>query len=316
MRLLVTGITGFVGRHLTAHLRAQGHEVFGTTRAVPRVPGPLPADHLLRCDICEPAAAADVMGRVRPDGVFHLAAFTSVAASFNDPLSAYRTNLFGSLNVFSAVAENVPSCRVVWVGSSDAYGQVRDDELPVTERNLLQPLSPYGVSKAAADLAAFQWSQSRDLDVVRVRPFNHTGPGQQREFVCADFAAQISASRAGKCAARVEAGNLDVVRDFSDVRDVARAYLAVFARGRRGEAYNVCSGIGRTPRQILGQLIALSGIRVEVQTVPERQRAADVPVLVGSAAKLIAETGWSPAISFEQTLRDLLDASTLEPLNP
>ncbi len=311
MRLLVTGITGFVGQHLAAHLLAQGHEVFGTAR---RLPAPhaalaLPADHVLACDVCDAGAVAAAIRRLQPDGVFHLAAFTSVAASFHDPAAAYRTNLFGSLNVFCAVADYAGSGRVVWVGSADAYGQVGADELPVTERNLLRPLSPYGVSKAAADLAAFQWSQSRGLDVVRVRPFNHTGPGQQREFVCADFAAQIVAIGEGKCPPRVEVGNLDVVRDFSDVRDVAGAYLAVFERGEGGEAYNVCSGIGRTPRQILDRLIALSGIDVEVRAAPERQRAADVPALVGSAAKLTAATGWSPTISFDQTLRDLLDAS-------
>ncbi len=316
MRLLVTGSTGFVGRHLTEHLLAEGHEVFGTTRrTLPPAHPVLPTDHLLVCDICDPGAMSATVRCVRPEGVFHLAASTSVAASFNQPESAYRTNLFGSLNLFSAVAENLDSCRIVWVGSSDAYGQVSADELPVTERNLLRPLSPYGVSKAAADLAAFQWSQSRGLDIVRVRPFNHTGPGQQHEFVCADFAAQIAAIRDGKGPPRVEVGNLDVVRDFSDVRDVARAYLALFHRGTRGEAYNVCSGVGRTPRQILETLLQVSGIRATVAPAPERQRPSDVPALIGSAAKLTAATGWTPAISFEQTLRDLLSASALERLN-
>jgi GDP-4-dehydro-6-deoxy-D-mannose reductase len=244
---------------------------------------------------------------VCPDGVFHLAAFTNPAASFHDPDGAYRTNLHGSLNVFATVHAAAIPCRVVWVGSSDAYGQVEVDELPLTERSLFQPLSPYAVSKAAADLAAYQWSRARGLDVVRVRPFNHTGPGQASHFVCADFASQLAAVKYHGRPPRIEAGNLDVVRDFIDVRDVVRAYVAVFERGKTGEAYNVCSGSGRTPHQILERLIQLSGVNVEVVVDPMRRRPTDVPILIGSAAKLHEATGWAPTIDWDQTLRDLLE---------
>jgi GDP-4-dehydro-6-deoxy-D-mannose reductase len=248
---------------------------------------------------------------VCPDGLFHLAAFTSPAASFDDPDGAYRANLLGSLNVFAAVHNVVTPCRVVWVGSSDAYGQVNGDELPVTERNPFRPLSPYAASKAAADLAAYQWSRAYGLDVVRVRPFNHTGPGQASHFVCANFAFQLAAGKYHRRPARVEVGNLDVVRDFSDVRDVVRAYVAVFERGKTGEAYNVCSGSGRAPRHILERLIQLSGADVDVVVEPARQRPIDVPVLIGSAAKLRDATGWVPMIDWDQTLRDLLEDCAL-----
>jgi GDP-4-dehydro-6-deoxy-D-mannose reductase len=311
MRFVVTGIAGFVGRHLAECLVAEGHEVFGCDRILPATTPAasslnLPADHLLACDICDREQIEAVVRTVHPEGVFHLAAFTNPAASFDDPDGAYRANLLGSLNLFAALAA-ASACRVVWVGSSDAYGQVEADELPVTERNPFRPLSPYAVSKAAADLAAYQWFRARRLDVVRVRPFNHTGPGQASHFVCADFAFQLTAVKHRRRPARIEVGNLDVVRDFSDVRDVVRAYVAAFERGASGEAYNVCSGRGRTPRHILERLIQLSGTQVEVVMAPARQRPVDVPVLIGSAAKLREATGWAPVIDWDRTLRDLLE---------
>ncbi len=178
---------------------------------------------------------------------------------------------------------------------------------PVTENNLFRPLSPYAVSKAAADLAAYQWSRAHGFDVVRLRPFNHTGPGQTPEFVCTDFARQVVAVERGMQPPRIAVGNLDVARDFSDVRDVVSAYVLAWQRGQSGEAYNVCSGIVRTPGEILDTLLRLSGVRAELDVQPARLRPVDVPMLVGSAAKLHAATGWAPALSWEQTLRDLLD---------
>jgi GDP-4-dehydro-6-deoxy-D-mannose reductase len=316
MRFLITGIAGFAGRHLAERLLAEGYEVFGCDRSLPVTTPPtrppnLPADHLLVCDICDRGQIEAVVRAVRPDGVFHLAAFTSPAASFDDPDGAYRVNLFGSLNLFGAVHDAAIPCRVVWVGSGDAYGQVDTDELPVSERNLFRPLSPYAVSKAAADLAAYQWSRARGLDVVRVRPFNHTGPGQTAHFVCANFAFQLAAVKHRRRPQRIEVGNLDVVRDFSDVRDVVRAYVAAFECGKTGEAYNVCSGSGRTPRHILKRLMQLSGTEVDVAMDPARQRPTDVPVLIGSAAKLRDAAGWMPMIDWDQTLRDLLEDCAL-----
>jgi len=313
MRFLITGITGFAGRHLTARLLSDGHEVFGITRRAltpaehgARLPN-VPPDHLSVASLSDAPRIAEVIRQARPDGVFHLAARTTVPASFADPEETYRTNLFGSLHVFAAVHSAAARCRIVWVGSSEAYGQVDPNDLPITETSPFRPLSPYAVSKAAADLAAYQWSRTHGLDVVRVRPFNHTGPGQAPHFVCADFARQVIAVERTAQPPRIEVGNLDVVRDFSDVRDVVRAYLAAWKRGQAGEAYNVCSGVARTPRDILDTLIRLSGVSVTVVVQAERQRTVDVPALVGSAAKLHAATGWSPAIPWEQTLRDVLD---------
>ena len=310
MRFLITGVSGFVGTTLARQLLAAGHEVFGTTRhaeTARRPRPPLDADHVLVAPLDDAARIAEVVRTVRPDGLFHLAGFTNPAASFNDAEAAYAANLHGSLHVFAAASALHDPCRVVWVGSSDVYGHVEPSETPVTETNPFRPLSPYAVSKAAADLAAYQWSRTRALDIVRMRPFNHTGPGQAPLYVCSDFARQLVAVEYGQQPAQVEVGNLDVTRDFSDVRDIVRAYALARERGTAGEAYNVCSGVSRTAREILDTLIRLSGVDVRIVVRPERQRRVDVPLLVGSPAKLSEATGWSPLIDWEQTLRDLLD---------
>lgn len=309
MRFLITGVGGFAGTTLARQLLADGHEVFGTTRhaVATRSHTPLAADHLLVATLDDVPQLTHLVRQIRPDAIYHLAAFTSPSASFNDPDAAYRSNLHGSLNLFAAVRAAGADCRIVWVGSSDAYGHVEPTDVPITESNLFRPLSPYAVSKAAADLAAYQWSRAHALDVVRMRPFNHTGPGQDPQFVCADFARQLVAIERGRRPAQVAVGNLAVIRDFTDVRDVTRAYVLAWQRGTAGEAYNVCSGVPRTTRDILDTLIGLSGVKPEVVVHPERQRRVDVPFLVGSAAKLRTATGWVPAIDWEQTLRDVLD---------
>jgi GDP-4-dehydro-6-deoxy-D-mannose reductase len=307
MRFLITGISGFAARHLAERLVADGHEVFGTTRRVPAAASPIvPREHIAAVDLRDRDAVAGVVRSVRPAGVFHLAAVTDVAASISDPDETYRVNLFGSLHVFAAVRAEAPACRVVWIGSSHAYGAVDAADLPVTERQQFRPLSPYAASKAAADLAAYQWARAEGLQIVRLRPFNHTGPGQAPQFVCADFAKQVAEIERGVHPPRIDTGNLDVVRDFTDVRDVVRAYVLAWERGVPGEDYNVCSGTGRTPRQILDGLLRLSGVQAAVTVRPDRQRSVDVPALVGSPTKLRQATGWAPAISWDETLRDVL----------
>ena len=308
MRFLITGISGFAARHLAQRLLADGHEVFGTTRQK-REPSAsiLAQERITVVDLRDGEAVVDAVRGVRPDGIFHLAAVTDLAASLADPDETDRVNLFGSLHVFAAVRAVAPGCRVVWVGSSHAYGDIDIADLPITERQLFRPTSPYAASKAAADLAAYQSARTAGLHIMRLRPFNHTGPGQEPLFVCADFARQIIEIERGVRPPRLEVGNLEVVRDFTDVRDVVRAYVLAWERGAAGEAYNVCSGIGRTPRDIIDGLLRLSDVQATVMIRPDRQRATDVPQIVGSAAKLQQATGWSPAIGWDQTLRDLLD---------
>jgi GDP-4-dehydro-6-deoxy-D-mannose reductase len=304
MRALITGIGGFAGQHLAVRLLARGHEVSGTVRP----DGSRPADpqiKIIAADIEDAGSVAKAVAAVQPTALFHLAGLTFVPQSLRDPTAAMRANVLGTIHVLAAVREAVPSCRVLVVGSGDAYGRVEPSDLPITEMCPWRPLSPYGVSKAAADLIAYQWSQPPGLDIVRVRPFNHTGPGQRSAFVCADFARQLVAIERGLQPPRLTVGNLEAVRDFSDVRDIADGYIAACERGGRGEAYNLCSGVGRSIRSVLDDLIELSGVSVEVVVDQAKLRPLDVPQLVGCGAKLQAATGWCVTIPWRQTVADV-----------
>jgi GDP-4-dehydro-6-deoxy-D-mannose reductase len=311
MRVLITGIAGFAGRHLARLLLARGDEVHGTIHrpeSLAALAMALPAlrgDRLHRVDIREAKDVAEALKRAAPDAVIHLAGLTFVPDSHADPAAFFRVNVLGLIHLLAAVRDRAAPCRTVVVGSANAYGALEPSDLPVGEGCPMRPISPYGASKAAADLIAYQWGRSYDLDVVRLRPFNHTGPGQRPEFVCPDFARQLAAIARGEKPARVEVGNLDVVRDFSDVRDVVAAYVAALERGRKGEAYNVCSGVGHSVREMLSALIELSGCTVEVVGAAERTRAIDVPEVVGSFAKLRRDTGWSPRIEWRRMLADV-----------
>ena len=247
MRVLVTGIAGFAGPVVAAALLEAGHEVHGLVRGAgpwPRLAGlPLAPGALHRGDLAE-GRFPDLVRELAPDAVVHLAALSFAPAAERDPAGAYRTNLGGTLAVLAAVRAHAPRARVLAVTSSDIYGEVPAAELPVVEETPLRPVSVYGASKAAADIAAAQWARAYGLDVVRARPFNHTGRGQEPAFVCAALARQLARIEVGCQEPVVCAGNLDPVRDFSDVRDVAAGYVALLERGRSGEVYNLCSGDG------------------------------------------------------------------------
>ena len=309
-RVLITGINGFAGRHLTALLRGRGFDIAGIVHAV-RDPGLThrvePADtQLIPADVTDLEALTRAVDAVRPEGVFHLAGLAHVPASDADPVRAFRVNALGSVNLLAAVAACGVHCRVLLVSSASVYGLVEPSAMPVREQAPFRPLSPYGASKAAAELMACQWPD-REVEVVCVRPFNHTGPGQVSGFVCPDFARQLISIERGRHPPTIAVGNLDVVRDFSDVRDVVTGYLAAWERGRPGAVYNICSGVGRSVREVLDAMIELSGLRVRVEVVPERVRLADVPALIGSADALRTETGWQPSIPWRETLAAVLD---------
>lgn len=315
MRFLITGVGGFVGPHLARELLAAGHRVFGLIRrpASARVLDALhgefsegfPLDAVRAADILDPRAVRSALTDVRPDGLFHLAAISFVPTSEQDPLAAYRTNFFGTLNVLTAVREALPSCRVLYVGSGDAYGAAGNDVPVLTEDVPLRPVSPYGVSKAAADLAAFQagWVGA---SVVRARPFTHTGPGQRPEFVCSNFARQIARIEEGKQPPVLEVGNLDAERDFCDVRDIVAGYRALWERGDAGEVYNLCSGKGIPIRAIVSELCHRARRPIEVRIAEARRRPNEVHRLVGSYEKAEARTGWRPIRDVGQTIDDLL----------
>lgn len=301
-RALITGAAGFVGRHLANHLRDQGLEVHGLDR-----PGVPPSSDLYvvwhPCDITHAAQVAAVVGQVRPDYVFHLAALIK-SESLGDLLAV---NVLGTQNVLNALVSAQPEARVLVAGSSAEYGLVRPDELPVREDHPLRPLSPYGVSKVAQSLLAAQYVYRHNLALVRTRTFNLTGPGEPDTLVCSAFARQIAEIERGLRPPVLKVGNLESARDFLDVRDAVRAYRLVAQHGESGEVYNVCSGVAISIRNVLETLLSLTPVKVEVQEDTQRRTTWDIPVQVGKYERLSIVTGWKPVVTLERSLVDLLD---------
>lgn len=293
MKAVVTGSSGFVGRHLVPHLRGLGDDVVTIDHN-----GSPPVD------VTDAAAVRAVLQAARPDAVYHLAALSHVGRSWDAPEIVFRVNALGALNVLRACADTGVG-RVLVAGSADVYGAVADADLPLTEDAPIRPITPYGASKAAADVLALQAFLGDGLPTLRVRAFNHTGPGQSTSMLVPGLARRIAdAERSG--GSKVGVGNLDVVRDLSDVRDVVRAYRLLVERGEPGAAYNVCSGRGVSVRDVAGMLLSLSDAPLELMVDPDLVRPVDVPRLVGSAAPLQTATGWAPEIALETTLADVL----------
>ncbi len=316
MTFFVTGISGFVGPYLAARLLEAGHRVFGTgmgirIRPLPelheRYPDRFPSGNVVERDIRDGASLRAMIRDARPAGVFHLAGLTFVPRSFEEPQEAYGVNFLGAVELLAAVRDEAPKARVVFVSTGEVYGRVDPADVPVREDRQLRPLSPYSVGKAAADMAAFQFFWAHGLDVVRARPFNHTGPGQSPTFVCSEFARGVAAIEAGQASPSLRVGNLDVERDFSDVRDIVRGYVALFEKGKAGEAYNLGSGRAVSVRRVLEQLLEKSSARTIVETDPAKVRPSEMPRLFGSIEKVTADTGWKPEISLDRTLADLLE---------
>jgi GDP-4-dehydro-6-deoxy-D-mannose reductase len=292
VRAFVTGGHGFVGRWLRAHLADAGDEVVAPD-----------ADEL---DVTDLPAVAKHMADARPDAVYHLAGLASVAESWKHPDAALAVNAGGTLAVLEAARALDAPPRVLLVSSAEVYGAVGPE--PVTEAAPLRPVTPYAASKVAAEFLGLQAFLGSGVPVVRARPFNHVGPGQSPGFVVAALARRIAeAARTG--ATTVPVGNLTPRRDFTDVRDVVRAYRLLVERGEAGEAYNVCSGCDVMVADLVEQMMAVAGVRLSLQPDPALVRPVDVPVLRGDASRLHALTGWQPEIPIDQTLADVLAAT-------
>jgi GDP-4-dehydro-6-deoxy-D-mannose reductase len=311
MKVLITGITGFVGSHLADHLLERGDcEIYGLYRWRSRrenVAHHSDRVRLIEGDISDAAAMRRALEIAQPDWIFHLAAQSFVPASWAGPGATLYANIQGQTNLFEAIRQLGLSPRIQIACSSEEYGLVHPDELPITEENPLRPLSPYAVSKVTQDLMGYQYHQSYGFDVVRTRGFNHTGPRRGHVFVCSNFAYQIAGIELGLQEAVIRVGNLEARRDFTDVRDMVRGYVAALEKGKPGEVYNICQGRDYSIQEVLDLLLGMGSLEVRFETDPERMRPSDVPVLLGSAAKFERDTGWKPEIPFERTLSDLLE---------
>jgi GDP-4-dehydro-6-deoxy-D-mannose reductase len=309
LRLLVTGIAGFVGGHLVEYLRAERPdvEVCGLSRPHGRaLSGAAAGVRLLEADLNDWVSVDAALREVRPDRILHLAGQSSVHQSWLDPGGTLRTNVLGLVNLLDALRKRSLTPDVLVVGSAEEYGFVEARNLPVREDTPLLPGNPYAVSKAAQGLLAVEYARASGLRLVRTRTFHHTGPGRGEAFAESSFARQIAEIEAGLRPAVLQVGNLEAVRDFTDVRDVVRAYWALFERGEAGAVYNVCSGQGRRIQDLLDILVRGSKSAVEVRVDPERLRPSDLPVLVGDPRKLFEATGWELRIPLERSLHDLL----------
>ena len=311
MRVLITGITGFAGSHLAELcLSKTDVELYGMIRWRSRMEN---IEHiqdrirLLECDLRDASSTRDVIEEVKPGLIFHLAAQSFVPTSWKAPSESLQTNIIGQLNIFEAVKKLGLDCRIQIACSSEEYGMVYPDEVPIRESNPLRPLSPYGVSKVGQDMLGYQYFMSYGMKIVRTRGFNHTGPRRAPVFVCSDFARQIIDIEKGLKPPVMEVGNLDAKRDFTDVRDMVRAYWLSLEKGTPGSVYNICSGRSYSIREILAKLVEISGVRVDVRTDKGRLRPSDVPLLEGDNSAFRRDTGWEPVIPIEKTLADLLD---------
>lgn len=318
MKALITGITGFAGSHLAELLLKEKHQVFGLYRWRSRMDNVEKVkDQItwLEGDLLDNHSLDTVFTENKFDWVFHLAAQSFVPTSWNSPSQTLQINIVGSSNLFEAIRKSKQDPVIQIAGSSEEYGLVHPEETPITEENPLRPLSPYGVSKVSMDYLGYQYCQSYGLKIIRTRAFNHSGPRRGEVFVDSNFAKQIaeieknaiSSDHGQKKEAVIYVGNLDAERDFTDVRDMMRAYYLAAQKCKPGEVYNICSGKGILIKEVLDNLLQMSKIKIIVKKDPQRMRPSDVMVLRGDCTKFKKTTGWKPEITYKQTLEDLLN---------
>lgn len=313
MKALITGITGFAGSHLADYLLAEHPdvEVFGIYRWRSKMDN---IEHLkegqvtlIEADLRDYTSMRRAIEKSQPDYIFHLAAQSFVPSSWIAPNDTFSINAQGQINLFEAVRELKLDPAIQLACSSEQYGLVHKEETPIKETNPLRPLSPYAVSKVAQDYLGYQYFQSYGIRAIRTRGFNHTGPRRGHVFVTSNFCRQVAAIEAGRQEPVIRVGNLDAIRDFTDVRDMVRAYWLAVTKAKPGEVYNIATGNGIHIREMLQMILDRSKVKVNIEIDPERLRPSDVEILIGDSSKFRADTGWEPQIPFEKTIGDLLD---------
>jgi GDP-4-dehydro-6-deoxy-D-mannose reductase len=311
---LITGINGFVGKHLANMLLGKGYKIIGLDLNTEDSEANLRTSTddrekiaLINADLRDEEKVNELFERNDFDVVFHLAAQSSVKLSFENPADTFSVNVNGTLNILEAISQLKKQPKTLVISSSEIYGQLTPDEVPVAEEAPLKPVNPYAVSKAAVDLMAYQYWKAYGIPVYLARAFSHSGPGQRTVAVLSDWAFQAAKIELGLRPAEINVGNMEVTRDYTDVRDTVDAYYLIVSRGKPGRPYNVCSGQGYKIADLLDIIISFSSKKIEIVPDPSRLRPVDIPILVGSSERLKSEAGWRPEIDIERTLRDLYD---------
>ncbi|MCK4431485.1 MAG: GDP-mannose 4,6-dehydratase [Candidatus Aminicenantes bacterium] len=312
MRVLITGITGFAGSHLADYILENHPDVrlYGLVRWRSRMENIIHIQEkieLFEADLKDIVSLRKSLAEIKPDRIFHLAAQSFVPFSWKCPVETFAINAIGQINLFEAILSLGLSPKIQVAGSSEEYGLVNSDEVPMREENPLRPLSPYAVSKVAQDFLAWQYFKSYGLRTVRTRGFNHTGPRRGEVFICSNFAKQIAEIEKKKREPVIFVGNLEAKRDFTDVRDTVRAYWLSLEKGEEGEVYNIGKGKTCSMKEVLDILLSKSKVHVKIEVDSKRLRPSDVPVLLSDCTRFRKLTGWEPKIPFSQSLQDLLD---------
>lgn len=309
---LITGITGFAGSHLSELLLSLGHEVWGTTRPRSRTDNIDKIKHKLHledADLLDSHSLYSIVAKIKPDYIFHLAAQSFVQSSWASPANTMELNIVGTVHLFEAVRRAKINPTIQIACSSEEYGLVYSNELPIKETNPLRPQSPYAVSKVAMDYLGYQYNQSYGMKIVRTRGFNHTGPRRGDVFVTSNFAKQIAEIEKDKKPPVIEVGNLEAQRDWTDVRDMVSGYYLSVEKGEGGEVYNICSEKTVKVGDMLDLLLSMTKWKnkIDITEDESRMRPSDVPILLGDCSKFRKVTGWKPEIPFERTMKDLLN---------
>lgn len=308
MRALITGITGFAGGHLAQILLDRGDEVFGIAHHEPGHPSHLSNEiSLTVADLCDSKRVNHLLSVIQPEAIYHLAGQASVSKAWANPWDTLENNIRPQLNILLAMIQQKLAARLLVVASNEVYGDIQPDQLPVNEDAPMRPDNPYGVSKVAQDALALQYHLSHNIDVLRVRAFNHIGPRQRPVFVAASLARQIAEIEAGLSEPVIRVGNLEAQRDFTDVVDVVRAYTLLVEAGRSGDVYNVGTGRAYSIRYMLDVLLTYTEVNITIEQDPTRMRPSDVPIIYADNRKLRAQTGWEPVYTFEDSLYRTLD---------
>jgi len=310
MKALITGISGFAGSHLAEFLLNKGYKVYGTfydKSTFSNLNGFIDNIKLFENDIRNYNTLKQIIKKVQPDEIYHLAAISFIPTALKNPKITFDTNLYGTLNLYKAIIELKLNPKVLFIGSGDEYGLVNEKDIPINEDCPLKPLNPYSISKASADFLSYFYFRNYNLNIIRVRPFNHIGPRQSPEFVCSNFAKQIAEIEKELKEPIIKVGNLEAKRDFTDVRDMVRAYWLAIQKGELGEVYNICSGKAILIEELLNRILALCEKNIRINQDPKRLRTSDVPLLIGNFTKFTKKTDWEPEIPLKKTLKDIVN---------